>query len=117
MANESRQEMTVRVADVCSRQRADWCRGEFTRVEQYLAEHVELETNDEALLDLIYNEIFLREEQGDSVTLQEYCCRFPALIEQLQDLWQVHQAINSEKWATESSIEDESERSSVATDS
>src|SRR5262249_48814582 len=52
-------------------QRQRWQQGERILVEAYLERHSALSTDPEAVLDLIYSEIVLREEQGDRPRLEE----------------------------------------------
>jgi serine/threonine protein kinase len=77
-------------------QHQHWDRGEPRPVEAYLAEYPQLGREDDALLDLIYGEIFLRDRAGDSPTLEEYRTRFPQFAGQLELQFQIHQAIRPE---------------------
>jgi serine/threonine protein kinase len=70
-----------------------WARGQSTLVESYLKRHPALEAHEDGILDLIYNEIFLRERRGDAPQLEEYLRRFPRLAQQLQMQFAVHEAI------------------------
>jgi tetratricopeptide (TPR) repeat protein/tRNA A-37 threonylcarbamoyl transferase component Bud32 len=74
-------------------QRRAWRRGEPALVEGYLAQHPELRSDPQALLDLIYNEILLREETGESAPLDEYVRRFPELAAELRVQFEVEHAI------------------------
>ncbi|HEV3168047.1 MAG TPA: serine/threonine-protein kinase, partial [Isosphaeraceae bacterium] len=74
-------------------QRSAWRRGESPRVETYLAQHPTVQANGQAVLDLIYNEIVLREESGESPLLGEYLRRFPELAAELKLQFEVEQAI------------------------
>src|SRR5262249_44706200 len=49
--------------------------------------------DDDGLLDLIYNEIVLREERGDKPQLEEYVRRFPQHAEQLRWQFSVHEGL------------------------
>jgi eukaryotic-like serine/threonine-protein kinase len=60
-----------------------WRRGGRAPVEDYLAQQPTLRGDVEAVLDLIYQEIMLREDVGESPQLKEYLRRFPALAPQL----------------------------------
>jgi serine/threonine protein kinase/tetratricopeptide (TPR) repeat protein len=72
------------LAELLARQRLLWQRGERVRVEHLLEQDgVPLLQQPEALLDLIYNEMVLREEHGDPPRLDEYVSRFPHLAAQL----------------------------------
>jgi serine/threonine protein kinase len=74
-------------------QRNRWRRGENVRVEAYVDRYPMLSSDAEALLDLIYNEVVLRQECGETPTEQEYCERFPALRSQLRKMFELHQAL------------------------
>src|SRR4051794_14539450 len=64
-------------------QRRGWRRGERAPVETYLERQPELHDDPETVLDLIYNEIVLRAELGESPGLEEYVRRFPHLADPL----------------------------------
>jgi tetratricopeptide (TPR) repeat protein/tRNA A-37 threonylcarbamoyl transferase component Bud32 len=74
-------------------QRRAWRRGERAPVEIYLAQHPELRSETEVVLDLIYNEIMLREEVGESAPLDDYVRRFPELAAELRLQFEVEHAI------------------------
>jgi len=78
-----------------SHQRGAWRRGEHTLVETYLFQHQSLGSDTQAVLDLIYNEIVLREETGASPPLEEYLRRFPELASELRLQFELEQAIQS----------------------
>src|SRR4051812_26287697 len=71
------------LALVMAYQRRDWRRGARTPVETYLAQQPGLRDDPEAILDLIYQEVMLREQSGESPRLEEYARRFPQLAPQL----------------------------------
>ncbi len=58
-------------------QRRSWRGGERVRVEAYLEQQPGLLSDDESVLDLIYHEVMLRAEAGESPRLEEYADRFP----------------------------------------
>src|SRR5437016_40001 len=60
-------------------QRRRWRRGERVAVEAYPERLLFLRDDNDALLDLVVGEMELREEAGESVSLDEYRSRFPAL--------------------------------------
>jgi serine/threonine-protein kinase len=66
-------------------QQRRWQQGERIRVEDLLERHPELRQRPEAILDLIAQEIVLREQAGEMAPLAEYQGRFPHLREQLRD--------------------------------
>jgi WD40 repeat protein/serine/threonine protein kinase len=76
-------------------QRRRWQQGEPMLVEAYLRQHPAIQDDSEAVLDLVYNEWMLREEQGQAPPLEEYQRRFPQLAGPLKDLFDVHQALES----------------------
>ena len=49
--------------------------------------------DDDALLDLIYNEVDLRQEDGESPEMDEYLRRFPQYAEDLRAEFDVHRAL------------------------
>jgi hypothetical protein len=65
-------------------QRRAWRRGEPAPVEAYVAQQPLLQSDPQAMLDLIYNEIVLREELGESPRLEDYLSRFPKLASELE---------------------------------
>ena len=76
-------------------QRQQWLRGQQPDASQFLV-GTEYQGDRESLLDLLYNEIVLKEELGFSPSVAEYVERYPELAEDLQLHFQVHQAINEQ---------------------
>src|SRR4051812_30232124 len=76
-------------------QRARWVRGEPVTVEHYLEHNPSLRAREDTILDLIYNEVVLREEMGEAPGLEEYQRRFPRWAPQLAVQFEVHRAITS----------------------
>ena len=72
-----------------------WRRGEPVTVESLLLLQPDLGSNREALLDLIYHEILLREQNGQVPELKEYQDRFPELSDDLALQFEVEQALGS----------------------
>ncbi len=72
-----------------------WQRGERVLVEAYLGSRPALGSDTEKVLDLVYHEIVLREERGESPRLEEYLVRFPQLAEPLRRHFEVHDALRS----------------------
>jgi tetratricopeptide (TPR) repeat protein/tRNA A-37 threonylcarbamoyl transferase component Bud32 len=77
-------------------QRRAWRRGERTPVEAYLAQQPGLRGDVEAVLDLIYQEVMLREQAGESPRLEEYTSRFPHLAPQLAVQFELEGTIQRE---------------------
>jgi predicted Ser/Thr protein kinase len=76
-------------------QRERWLRGERVFVESYQASHPTLASDPERLLDLIYNEVDLRERLGEGPGLDEYVKRFPTLEVPLRDQFEIHRLMAS----------------------
>jgi hypothetical protein len=76
-------------------QRQRWEQGRRILVESYLAQFPSLGTDQEAVLDLIYNEVYLREQHGEPADLAEYVQRFPQWTAELRLQFEVHQAIQT----------------------
>ena len=75
-------------------QLARWQTGQRILVEELLAGEPG-PIDDEALLDLLYGEVLLREEHGERPQLAEYQRRFPRLAEPLRRQFELHQALES----------------------
>jgi WD40 repeat protein/serine/threonine protein kinase len=76
-------------------QRQRWQRQERVPVEAYLEQQPALRADAEAVLDLIYNEVVLRTELGETPALEEYQRRFPELAGPLKDQFDVHRALEA----------------------
>jgi tetratricopeptide (TPR) repeat protein/tRNA A-37 threonylcarbamoyl transferase component Bud32 len=76
-------------------QRRGWRRGGRPPVEAYIEQHPELQADAESVLDLIYTEIMLREEAGESPQLADYLSRFPHLETRLRRQFEVERALGS----------------------
>jgi eukaryotic-like serine/threonine-protein kinase len=74
-------------------QRRAWRRGERTSVEACLAQQPGLRDDAEAVLDLIYQEVVLRQQAGESPRLEEYTSRFAHLAPQLELQFELEGAI------------------------
>jgi serine/threonine protein kinase len=73
--------------------RQRWQAGERIFVERYLRQDPTLSADSEGVLDLIYQEILLRQERGEKPTLPEYVKRFPRLGNELRLQFEVHQVL------------------------
>src|SRR5262245_34818746 len=80
---------------VLTDQERRWRAGAPVALEDYLRQEPSLD-DPEALLDLIYKEVLLRGERGESPQLEEYVARFPNLAAKLRPLFEVHHAIESD---------------------
>jgi eukaryotic-like serine/threonine-protein kinase len=75
--------------------RQRWRVGERFLVEAFLQEFPPPTFDDEEVLDLIYNEVVLREEDGESPDLDEYLRRFPQYAKELRAQFDIHWALQS----------------------
>jgi hypothetical protein len=60
-------------------QRERWQKGDQVVVESYLALHPRLRADETSLLQLLYNEVLLREAAGESPQLEEYVAAPPRI--------------------------------------
>jgi putative methionine-R-sulfoxide reductase with GAF domain len=81
-------------AQVLDVQRQRWRQGERVPVEALVHEQA-LAGASEVVLDLIYNEIMLREQDGDRPQLEEYVQRFPELASELAVQFEVDRALDA----------------------
>src|SRR5436309_1543655 len=77
-------------------QRQRWEGGEHVPAESYFERHPALADDREAALDLVYSEVVLREQAGESPRLEEYLDRFPHFATELRLQFDVHRAIEDE---------------------
>jgi hypothetical protein len=82
-----------------NRLRADqaehWRLGERVLVEALMVQEPDLAADTEALFDLIYSEVMLREEYGEQPEVEEYVRRFPQHEPALRRQFAVHDALRS----------------------
>lgn len=81
------------VTELCLDQRDRWANSDHLPVEAYLDDRPSLRERPEAVLDLIYNEIVLREDHGQMPALEDYLLRFPEFATQLRAQFKVHACI------------------------
>ncbi len=74
------------------RQGREWLAGRRPSVEALL-DGCPLRNDPDAQLDLLYNEIVLREDLGEEAAADEYAARYPHLREALARLFEVHDAV------------------------
>jgi serine/threonine protein kinase len=67
-----------------------WERGERPRAEEYLSLHPLLGDQPESALELVYEEIHLRQESGEEVAAEELFGRFPRWRRQVETLLECH---------------------------
>jgi tRNA A-37 threonylcarbamoyl transferase component Bud32 len=83
------------VAVLRADQQQRWERGERPPAEAYLALPQVRAAGDEAALDVIFSEVILRQDLGESPTAEEYVRRFPAFERPLRLLFTVDQGLQS----------------------
>ena len=76
------------VAQLADEMIAEWRSGRATLTESYLERHPELWDHPDAALELIAEELALREEHGRTTTPSELVRRFPRWRPQVETLWQ-----------------------------
>jgi serine/threonine protein kinase/tetratricopeptide (TPR) repeat protein len=81
---------TPSIEDLAEDMARRWRKGERPPVEEYLALHPELGDQPEAALELVYEEIQLRQEDGPEVLSEELFGRFPQWRRQVQALLDCH---------------------------
>jgi serine/threonine-protein kinase len=91
-------EQLAQVLRVDQRQR--WRAGQRVLAEDYLGRFPALRGDSETVLDLIFNEVLLREELGEAVDSAEYAGRFPDFAPALHAQFELHQALLPESQAT-----------------
>jgi tRNA A-37 threonylcarbamoyl transferase component Bud32 len=77
-------------------QRQHWERANPVRAETYLQRHPALQSDPALAVEIVYHEILLREELGETFPLDEYLLRFPQLTSRLKPLFEVHRAFEAE---------------------
>jgi tetratricopeptide (TPR) repeat protein len=77
-------------------QRQRWTRGDRAPVEDYLEQQPALRDDAEAVLHLVFNEVILREQEGESPSLEEYQRRFPQLTHELSLQFGIDRALQAD---------------------
>jgi hypothetical protein len=80
---------------VLDEQRDRWQKRDRVPVEEYLARYPALGEDAEALIDLVYQEVLLRRQLGESPSAQEYVSRFPTWSEALLRQFAVDEAMQT----------------------
>jgi serine/threonine protein kinase/predicted Zn-dependent protease len=84
---------SITLGSLLQSQNRYWREGRQVLVEEYLRNAPSLRSDSEKLLDLVYNEIRLREELGETPELDEYRRRFPEVATELAVQFEVHRAL------------------------
>jgi WD40 repeat protein len=72
-------------------------KGDPVLVETYFERHPRLLADPISALQLVYNEVLLRQSAGETPRLEEYLRRLPQFADQLTPLFEVHHAIESDR--------------------
>ena len=78
-------------------QQRRWQNGEAVTVESYFAIHPRLLADPTSALQMVYNEVLLRETAGECPRFEEYVRRFPQYKVELAPLFEVHRALESDE--------------------
>jgi hypothetical protein len=76
-------------------QKRRWQEGDRVFFDTYLNLHPRLLADRTSVLQMVYNEVLLRESAGETPQLEEYVRRLPQFGDQLTPLFEVHRAIES----------------------
>ncbi|MBY0521885.1 MAG: protein kinase [Gemmataceae bacterium] len=76
-------------------QRKRWQRGERILAEAYFTRLPHLAADEEAVLDMIYSEVVLRDELGDAPGVDEFVGRFPQYASALRRQFALNEALGS----------------------
>lgn len=82
------------VEQLAAELRSRWQRGDRPTIEQLEPGFRELAKDEEALLDLIYHEVLVREQFGERPSPAEYAERFPALGDRVLRLLEIHREMD-----------------------
>jgi eukaryotic-like serine/threonine-protein kinase len=91
VAEETREES---VGDLCDELVSRWKGGQRLPAEHYLRRDPVMAVGGDDAFDLIYAEFLVREELGETPTLDEFCARFPEHVDQLRQQIRLHRAFN-----------------------
>src|SRR5262245_30595122 len=80
---------------LCAEQRRRWREGDRVSLAYFLKLHPTLRDAPEQAVELIYNEVLLREKDGDTPRLEEYLGRYPEFATELERAFQVHRALDA----------------------
>jgi serine/threonine-protein kinase len=72
------------IAEIRAEHRAQWEAGNRVPIEVFIAGHSEIQIDADFMIDLIYGELLLREELGETISWEEYFQRFPLYMDELR---------------------------------
>jgi serine/threonine-protein kinase len=87
--------MNKLVADIRAEQRAQWEAGNHVLIETLIDRHPEIQSEANSIIDLIYSEVLLREELGETISWEEYYQRFPVYADGLRRQQSIHQLMEN----------------------
>ena len=96
---EEQESLIHLVEGLRAEQSGRWLAGERVVAETYFELYPRLLSDPEHALELVYNEVLLREAAGETPRLEEYVERFPLFVALLPPLFEVHQALVSSQLA------------------
>ena len=82
-----------------------WRSGDRPTVESYLQLIPELGSDAARLLDVVYQEVVLRDQIGEQPTFEEYARRFPQLKDELKLQFEVHSGMDWSAFAENEPLE------------
>src|SRR5262249_44820 len=82
-------------AEIRAEHRAQWEAGNHVPIEAFIDRHPEIQSEANSVIDLIYSEVLLREELGESISWEEYYQRFPVYAAGLRPQQSIHQMMQS----------------------
>jgi serine/threonine protein kinase/WD40 repeat protein len=102
---EKEQGLLKLVRTLRAEQRQRWLKGDCVAAETYFDLNPKLLGEPESALELVYNEVLLREAAGEGPQLAEYVRRFPQFAGQLPRLFEVHRALESSQLCDATDVE------------
>ena len=87
----------MRLDDLLDKQQKCWNDGDPVSIEDLLEDSPEVGQNSDAIVDLIYSEVLLRESHGECPAKAEYLDRFPNCRELIERQFQLHSALGPSK--------------------
>lgn len=86
--------MTSEAGNLVDRFHSALTKSPTLRVEQFVEQHQQADVSQDELLELIYTEILLRNDNGEDLQLGEYLQRFPQFEKRLRGMFQLQLAMS-----------------------
>ena len=83
----------MQLDELLERQHRSWADNEPISIENLLSDSVGLTQGSDAIVDLIYAEVLIREQRGEHPSKEDYVSRFPKLSDAIERQFQVHGAL------------------------